>query len=100
MGQEYQNVCAVNTITNLNDQALSVVGSLSWDIGVRNYIGPTQAWWGNDLAVVPYGKGKVVISTLRLIENLGTDPVADKILYNLINWANTGANPTVNEKSK
>jgi len=63
MGQEYQNVCALRTITNLNDMAVPVVGSLSWDIGTHinwNYMGPTQAWWGNDMAVVPYGKGKVI----------------------------------------
>lgn len=101
MGQEYQNVCAVKTITSLNDQSVSVVSSVTWDTGIDemwNYMGPTQAWWGNDLAVVPYGKGKVVISTLRLIENLGKDPVADQILYNLINWASTQTNPTVNNQ--
>ncbi len=90
MGQEYQNVCAVRTITNLNETAMPVTGSLSWNIGIPetwNYMGPTEAWWGNDLAVVPYGKGKVIISMLRLTENVGKDPVADKILYNMIKWA-------------
>ena len=58
----------------------------------QDYEGPNNAWWGNDISVTPYGKGKVVISTLRLTENLGTDPVADKILYNLIKWASTDIN--------
>ncbi len=94
MGQEYQNVVATRTVTNLSN-ATPVVGSMSWDIGTHiswDYEGPNNAWWGNDLSVTPYGKGKVVISTLRLIENLGTDPVADKILYNLIKWASTDIN--------
>ena len=70
----------------IKDKATPVVGSLSWDIGepgTWDYMGPTHAWSGFDLAVVPYGKGKAVISTLRLVENLGIDPVADKILYNI-----------------
>ena len=33
------------------------------------------------------GKGKMLLSTLRIIEFLGKDPVADKILYNMINFA-------------
>jgi len=28
--------------------------------------------------------GRIILSTLRLVENLGVDPVADRILYNLI----------------
>jgi len=90
MGQEYQNVCAVKTFTDHKEQSVPVVCSVSWDIGIPekwNYLGPTEAWWGSDLAVIPFGKGRVIISALRLVENLGTDPVADKILLNLINWA-------------
>ena len=53
----------------------------------QNYLGPTPAWCGMDLGVVPHGKGRYVLSGLRVIENLGTDAVADKILFNLIEWA-------------
>lgn len=42
--------------------------------------------WGADLAVIPYGKGKVVLSELHLVENLGKDPVAEKILLNLMEF--------------
>ena len=29
-------------------------------------------------------------SALRIVENLGKDPVADKILFNLIEWTTGG----------
>jgi hypothetical protein len=32
------------------------------------------------------GKGRCIVSQLRLVENLGKDPVADKILINLVEW--------------
>jgi len=84
MGQDYQNVCAVETITELEGE--TVAGSLSWSF-IKNYIGPRDVWWGSDLAIVPYGRGKMVLSTLQLIENLGKDPVADKIFYNMVTFA-------------
>ena len=30
-----------------------------------------------------FGKGSVTVNTFKLLENVGTDPVADRILYNL-----------------
>ncbi|MCE5249921.1 hypothetical protein LLG96_06845 [bacterium] len=40
--------------------------------------------YGADLAVVPYGRGRFVISTYRIAENLGSDPAADRLLWNLL----------------
>ena len=31
-----------------------------------------------------FGAGSVTVNTFKLLENIGTDPVADRILYNLI----------------
>ena len=39
-----------------------------------------------DLGVVSHGRGRYVLSSMRIVENLGKDPVADKILFNLIEW--------------
>ena len=88
MGQPYQNVVAVDTITNLPGNPIS--GSLSWDID-RDYRGPTQWWHGTDMAVVQHGEGRMILSMLKVVENLGRDPVADKILFNVIKWT---AGPT------
>ncbi|MCL5745050.1 MAG: hypothetical protein M1541_14185 [Acidobacteria bacterium] len=89
MGQTYLNVCANETIQGIAEPP--VVGSLSFDFGQgtmeRNYTGPKDAWWGSDMVVVPQGKGRVLLSTLHITENLGKDPVADKLLYNIVRWA-------------
>ena len=84
MGQDYQNVCATRTLTELEGE--TVVGALSWSY-TTDYSGPRDFWWGSDLAIVPYGRGKMILSTLQLIENLGEDPIADKIFYNMVAFA-------------
>ena len=90
MGQTYLNVCANETLMGI--KTAPIVGSLSFDWGQgghseRNYIGPRDIWWGSDLAEVRYGKGRMLFSTLRLVENLQQDPVAEKLLYNIVRWA-------------
>jgi beta-galactosidase len=84
MGHPYQNVVANYTITNLPGKAIA--GSVSWDV-IRDYRGPTEWWHGADMAVLEYGEGELILSTLRIVENLGRDPVADKLLFNLIKWS-------------
>ena len=37
--------------------------------------------------IIPYGEGKIIVSTLELVDNFSKDPVADKIFYNLISYA-------------
>lgn len=90
MGQDYQNVCAINTILGLEGE--SIVSSISWN-WIRNYLGPSNAWWGSDLAIVPYGKGEIILSTLQIIENLGKDPVAERIFYNMVDFAAGSVKP-------
>lgn len=97
MGQIYQNVCAAETIEGLN--VPPIVGSVSWDyspqknwktppeLKLLNYLGPGNAWWGSDMVSVPYKRGRLILSTLLIQENLEVDPVAEKILHNLIGWA-------------
>jgi hypothetical protein len=84
MGQPYQNVIAQYSIINLPGKAIA--GSVSWDV-IRDYRGPTEWWHGTDLAVVKHGKGTMILSTLKIVEHLGKDPVADKILFNMIKWS-------------
>jgi beta-galactosidase len=40
--------------------------------------------FGSDLCRVNYGKGKLIFSTYRLENNLGEDPVADRLLWNML----------------
>jgi len=49
---------------------------------------PVEGYWsGANLLAVPTGNGKLVVSTLRVLEHLGKHPVADRILLNLISYA-------------
>jgi hypothetical protein len=90
MGQAYENVWSPQTLMGTGGEL--IVGSVShgWHSGqkdAQNYLGPAPAWCGMDMGVVRYGQGRYVLSTMRVVENLGKDPVADKILLNLIEWA-------------
>lgn len=58
------------------------------DIMLRHYNGPGETWWAANVLETQLGKGKMLLSTLDIINNLGSDPVAEKILYNMINYAN------------
>ncbi|MCE5205405.1 MAG: hypothetical protein LLF80_04775 [Porphyromonadaceae bacterium] len=82
MGQLYANVAPLRTMMGLKQKP--VVSSVSFTID-RSYLGIKEAWWGSDLTRVPYGKGAVILSTLLLIPNLDSDPVADIIMKNMIN---------------
>jgi hypothetical protein len=53
----------------------------------RHYAGPGDVWWAADVLLAPMEKGMMLLSTLKLIENLGKDPVADKVLINMIQFA-------------
>jgi hypothetical protein len=93
MGQEYRNVVArwsmVVPVTNW------ISGNISYDWypGLKhkqNYLGVSGAVHGADLAQVPYGDGRYILSTHRLVENLGKDPLADRLLGNLLRWVADG----------
>ena len=90
----YENVWARKTLRKLrmdSGEAIeTVVGSLGFDWFSRehkfHYTGPGEAWWGSDVAILPMGKGKIVVSQLQLLPHLGKDPVADQILANLLRF--------------
>ncbi|MHC4664780.1 MAG: glycoside hydrolase family 2 protein [Planctomycetota bacterium] len=90
MGPVYENVWAKLTLLDVGGE--TVAGAIGFDfapdfkLSKRHYYGPGDTWWGSDVAIVPVGKGRCILSQLCLVENLGRDPVADKILFNLINW--------------
>jgi len=91
MGSVYENVIAVRSLLDVEGE--TVAGSIGFDftrdfeVRKRHYYGPGDTWWGSDLSIAPVGRGCCILSQLRLVENLGKDPVADKILFNLIRFA-------------
>ncbi|MFL2609292.1 MAG: glycoside hydrolase family 2 protein [Flavobacteriaceae bacterium] len=90
MSNTYENIAP--TVTMRGIEAENIVNTIAFDripngnIMKRNYIGSGDVWSGSDLSVVKHGKGKIILSTLKLIENLGYDPVAEIVLMNMINY--------------
>ena len=87
MGPIYENVWTQRTLLDVGGEV--IVGTIGFhqrppDIMRRHYYGPGDTWWGADMVNIPHGKGSMIVSQLRLLPNLGKDPVADKILFNLI----------------
>jgi beta-galactosidase len=98
MHDEYENVWATHTLRDIvpagGEDFETVVGVVAFDWFSEDhklhYSGPGASWWGADVAIIPVGKGKAIVSQLRLVNKLGQDPVADKILFNLIRFAEKG----------
>jgi len=91
MGPIYENVWAQSTLLDVGGETIVGAVGYDWfpdyDLSRRHYYGPGDTWWGSDMAIAPLGKGRCIVCQLRLIENLGKDPVADKILFNLMGFA-------------
>jgi hypothetical protein len=90
MGSIYENVWAESTLLDVDGETIVGAIGFDWfpdyDRSKRHYYGPGDTWWGSDMAIAPLGRGRCIVSQLRLVENLGNDPVADTILFNLIEW--------------
>ena len=89
MSGVYENVCATMSICRPAKGKI-LAGVITYDqqpnmdIMLRHYNGIGDVVWAADVLMVEEGKGKMLYSTLKITENLGNDPVADKLLYNLI----------------
>ena len=86
----YENIAP--TISLRNFKGNNIVQTIAFDripdgnIMKRNYIGSGEVWSGADLSIVDHGKGKMLLSTLKLIENLNYDPVSEILLLNIIDY--------------
>ena len=86
----YENVAPTISLRNFKGQ--NIVQTIAFDripngnIMKRNYIGSGEVWSGSDLSIVNHGDGKMVLSTLKLLENLNFDPVSEIMLLNMINF--------------
>jgi len=90
MGSVYENVWPRHALLDVPGDTLAATIGIDWfpdyDLNKRHYYGPGDVWWGSTLAVVPVEKGRCILSQFRIVDHLGKDPVADKILYNMIRW--------------
>jgi hypothetical protein len=90
MSGTYENIAPTITLRGID--AENLVNTVAFDripngnIMKRNYIGSGDVWSGSDLSIVKHGDGKIILSTLKLIQNIGYDPVAEIVLMNMINY--------------
>ncbi len=89
MGQEYRDVVSRWSIVTPETDWIS--GNLSYDWysdlkHKQNYTGVSAAVHGADLTIVSHGRGRYILCTHRLVENLGKDPLAERLFSNLVAW--------------
>ena len=97
MGQEYREVVSRWSMATPVTEWISGTITFGWYAGLKhkqNYTGVSEAMHGADLAQIPWAAGKYILCTHRMVENLGHDPVADRLLSNLLLWISksTGGN--------
>lgn len=83
MRQPYRNVVPAKTFVESGDD--DICGSFDTaPIAAGHYMIGETNWWGSDILVRRYGSGRIVFTHLRVLENLGKDPVADRIFVNML----------------
>ncbi len=81
MQQPYQNVLPLHAFESESDEEMSGVHCAFPADGNE----AVSHWWGANVIVRRLGGGRVVFTHLRILENLGSDPVADRLFVNLVN---------------
>ncbi|MCP4644404.1 MAG: hypothetical protein GY851_28430 [bacterium] len=83
MRQTYRNVVPAKTFVETSDE--DICGTFdTTPIADGNYMMGETTWWGSDILVRRFGSGRIVFTHLRLLENLGEDPVADCLFVNML----------------
>lgn len=90
MDDFYRNICPDYSVVPMTDSK-SYSGEFFYRFmpedmrsGWGTYVGPSQSYTGSSAQVFPVGQGKAFFSTLKLLDNLGKDPVADILMLNLL----------------
>ena len=83
MRQPYRNVVPAKTFAETSDE--DICGAFdTTPIASGHYMMGETSWWGSDILVRRHGNGILVLTHLRVLENLGRDPVADRLFVNLL----------------
>lgn len=87
MGQEYRDVVSRWSIVEPKSDWICGNITYDWYAGLKhkqNYLGVTAAFHGANLTQIAHGRGAYTLCTHRIVENLGKDPVADRLFRNLL----------------
>jgi hypothetical protein len=83
MRQAYRNTIPARSFKELSDE--DICGSYDTSpIAAGNYMVGATDWWGSDILVRRFGLGRLVFTHLRVLECLGSDPVADRLFVNML----------------
>ena len=91
MGDLYENIWSPFTMVDVAGEP--IVSSVTYGFyggdkhEQQSYRGPEPAFHGMDMGSFLMVKEAIFLSALRITPYLGEDPVADKVLFNLIRWA-------------
>ncbi|HWB95130.1 MAG TPA: CocE/NonD family hydrolase, partial [Bryobacteraceae bacterium] len=78
----YRDLIARDSVTDFDERAENLIPTFALGRpGGQGY------WAGSNLLIYSLGEGKVIVSTLRLEENLGRHPAADRLFLNLVTFA-------------
>ena len=80
IAQLYANICPTESI-NLSSRGKEIAGA----VAVQHGFGAGYRT-GSDIIEVPCGKGKILLSTFKLVDNLGKDSLADRMFVNMIKY--------------
>ena len=89
MEQEYQNVLPAWCIVAPESRWIGGNITCGWYRGQKhkqNFLGVSAAFAGAELTEFAYGRGRYVVCQYRISEHLGGDPIADRLLANLLRW--------------
>lgn len=75
MGEPYRNIVPMAAFTEPSDENITGAVTISAD---------RAAEIGENIVVRRFGAGRIVFTHLRVLENLGRDPVADRLFANLL----------------
>jgi len=87
----YENVHPVEAMSK--QEGTYIAGMIGYDHFpnhddmLRHYNGPGEVWWAADVLEANIDKGQMLMSTLRIIDYLDKDPVAEKLLFNMMDYA-------------
>ncbi|NLN93199.1 MAG: hypothetical protein GX130_07830 [Candidatus Hydrogenedens sp.] len=81
MREAYRNIAPAINFAERGEEDIS--GSLS--LGRSVFSSQSDPQWGNNILVLRYGTGRIVMTHMPVLEYLGKDPVADRLFVNLLN---------------
>ncbi len=84
MDGTYANLVPPKTFAESGDEDICGAFDLLPAASGLDKITPDAPWWGDNLLVRRYGSGRIIFTHLRVLENLGDDPLADRLFVNML----------------